>query len=156
MYKCRYELHIKRGYRYFICNTIYSTRDSITLPHIHYIKLQQHYNAQYDLCITWEYIVAHNLKCTYKNTRFLIQKYVLYLLHTCTHTSDFSVNVPERKVSGDIQRRGNLSFIADTYSSVFLARPKSAIFSTLLSLTRIFLHAKSRCRTPKEDRYCCI
>ena len=71
-----------------------------------------------------------------------------------THTSDFSLNVPVLKVSGDIQRRGSLSFIEDTYSSVFLASPKSAIFTTLLSSTRMFLQARSRCKTPSEDRYC--
>ena len=70
-----------------------------------------------------------------------------------THTSDFSLNSPLRNVSGGIQRIGSRVFLVEVYSKVSFASPKSHIFSSSLSPTKMLRQARSRWMIPFDSRY---
>ena len=74
-----------------------------------------------------------------------------------THTSDFSLNSPQRNASGAIQRMGSLVFRVEieVYSKVSFASPKSHIFSSSLSPTRMFRQARSLWMTALDAKYSC-
>ena len=75
------------------------------------------------------------------------------ILLLLTHTSDFSLKTPLRSVSGGIQRIGSLVFPVEVYSNVSFASPKSLIFSSSLSPTKMLRQARSRWMTPFDCRY---
>ena len=72
-----------------------------------------------------------------------------------THTSDFSLNSPLSNASGAIQRMGSRVFRAEVYSKVSFASPKSHIFSSSLSPTKMFRQARSRWMTSLDIRNSC-
>ena len=69
------------------------------------------------------------------------------------YASDLSVKILSVTVSGAIHLSGILSWREDTYSGVSLERPKSDILSSFPSSTRMLRQARSRWRTPREERY---
>ena len=74
-------------------------------------------------------------------------------MQVCPYTSDLSVQTLSVTVSGAIHLSGILSLREDTYSGVSRERPKSDILSSFLSSTRMLRQARSRWRTPMEERY---
>ena len=73
-----------------------------------------------------------------------------------TYTSDFSENSLSCIDSGAIHRRGSLVLRVDTYRSVSLDSPKSAIFSTFPIPTSTFRQARSRWITLRAARCSCM
>ena len=76
--------------------------------------------------------------------------------HVYTYTSEYSVKSPLVTASGDIHASGIIDLLVEMYSSyfdMFLAKPKSEIFKTLLQSTKTLRQARSRCMMPNDVKY---
>ena len=94
----------------------------------------------------------HNYICT-QNTLVYLHSTSCCGKYTISYALDFSVKIFLVYVFDAIHLSGILSWREDTNSGVSLERPKSDILSSYPSTTRMLQQARSRWRTPREERY---
>ncbi len=95
----------------------------------------------------------YNTVQMYMYLECMFKLHAAYQCKSYSYTSDLSVKIFLVNVSGAIHLSGILSWREDTYSGVSLERPKSDILSSFPSSTRMLRQARSRWRTPREERY---